>query len=120
MFANKQDLPAAAPATNVAQLLGLETPIVPCPTKIFHSTAKFDETKRGTKPDRAIQDGLSWLLARVGENYDATNARIQRDKAERQAKSKKDFDAMKARVVEDKKQEALADAAKQEAKQASG
>ena len=76
VFANKQDLPTAKSAAEVAEGLGLMTlqnarhHIVPC-TALRKSA---DEP-----PDTQVDLGMRWMLEQVGQDWDVLNPRVQQE-----------------------------------------
>mmetsp|Transcript_34385 Transcript_34385/g.76376 ORF Transcript_34385/g.76376 Transcript_34385/m.76376 type:complete len:374 (+) Transcript_34385:181-1302(+) len=92
VFANKQDLPTAAAAAEVATSLGLASlkhnrfNILPC-------TAK---TPAGQQPDVRLREGLKWLISQVDAVFSTLDVRVQQ---EGDAKKAADAKAVKERMA---------------------
>lgn len=116
VFANKQDLPTAAAAAEVASALGLSElkrnrfNILPC-------TAK---TPTGQAPDARLREGLKWLVGAVDSVFGSLNPRVQAEAEvvrQEEAKKKRERDE-RARVQREerlRRQKEEAEAAEQAA-----
>ncbi|KAG2429000.1 hypothetical protein HXX76_011244 [Chlamydomonas incerta] len=85
IFANKQDLPTAAPAAEVVKGLGLTT----CRNShnVFPCTAK---TPAGQDVDHRLRDGLKWLVGTVDREFGRLDPRVQAEAEEvRQEEARK-------------------------------
>ncbi|KAG2449901.1 hypothetical protein HYH02_000007 [Chlamydomonas schloesseri] len=85
IFANKQDLPTAAPAAEVVKGLGLAT----CRNShnVFPCTAK---TPAGQEVDHRLRDGLKWLVGTVDREFGRLDPRVQAEAEEvRQEEARK-------------------------------
>jgi small GTP-binding protein len=85
VLANKQDLPAAAPAASVVEGLGLAT----CRNvyNVFGCTAK---TPAGQAADPRVREGLRWLVGSVDKVFAKLGPRVQAEgEAERQEEARK-------------------------------
>nr|A8INQ0.1 RecName: Full=ADP-ribosylation factor-like protein 13B; Short=CrArl13B [Chlamydomonas reinhardtii] len=85
IFANKQDLPTAAPAAEVVKGLGLAT----CRNShnVFPCTAKMPA---GQDVDHRLRDGLKWLVGTVDREFGRLDPRVQTEAEEvRQEEARK-------------------------------
>jgi ADP-ribosylation factor-like protein 13B len=75
IFANKQDLPTAAPAVEVAKQLGLSE----LQRNRFHVLACTAKTTPGQLADPRLREGLSWLVSAVDSVYTQLDTRVQQE-----------------------------------------
>lgn len=110
VFANKQDLPSAKSAAEVAEGLGLTTlqnarhHIVPC-------TA----LRRGADepPDTQVDLGMRWMLEQVGQDWDVLNPRVRQESEAARAREeelkkeriKRGEEARRERLEQEEKEE---------------
>ena len=77
IFANKQDLPCALGAAEMAQHLGLAD------AGAYRIEACQALTDEGGKVDLRLQGGMEWLLASATKQWNQLSGRVAADKAER-------------------------------------
>lgn len=118
VFANKQDLPTAAAAADVATALGL-TAFQQNRFNILGCTAK---TPAGQQADARLREGLKWVTGQVNQVFTALDLRVKvesevvkqeeaRKKKEREEQARKNKEE---RLRRQQEQEAKAQAAQQE------
>ena len=97
IFANKQDAPGAKTTEEVATALGLTTlqnerhHVVPC------TALRTTEGGKGDKgaADTGVDDGMRWMLEKVGEDWDELNPRVAK---EAEAARRKEEELKKERI----------------------
>ena len=78
VFANKQDLPGARSEAEVAKALGLDT-VGNARYRVIACTSLLGREGDGKKPksrDAGVDDGMRWLLSRVGEEWATLAPRV--------------------------------------------
>eukprot|EP00877_Chromochloris_zofingiensis_P004679 jgi/Chrzof1/14211/Cz08g29190.t1 len=78
VLANKQDLPTAAQAHEVATALSLHT----ARSNQFNILACSAKTADERPPDIRIRDGIRWLVSVIDSMFPALNPRVQQEAAE--------------------------------------
>ncbi len=94
VFANKQDAPGAKSAEEVAVALGLTT-LQNERHRVVACTALRKEGKEGAAGDAGVDDGMRWMLEKVGEDWDELNPRVT---AEAEAARAKEEELKKERI----------------------
>ena len=94
VFANKQDAPGAKSAEEVAVALGLTT-LRNERHRVVACTALRKEGKEGAAGDAGVDDGMRWMLEKVGEDWDELNPRVT---AEAEAARAKEEELKKERI----------------------
>lgn len=95
ILANKQDIPTAASASDVASALGLSAlrnnryTILPC-------SARAPE---GSRPDKRVREGMNWLTNAVGSVYRELEPRVRADAAVEAEREREEKAARKERVA---------------------
>mmetsp|Transcript_33686 Transcript_33686/g.73553 ORF Transcript_33686/g.73553 Transcript_33686/m.73553 type:complete len:319 (-) Transcript_33686:280-1236(-) len=94
IFANKQDLPAALGAADIAAALDLSSiektryQIVPC-------TAR---TPEGAQDDPALRKGVKWLIQQIESDYSKLAVRVEQEAAKQREEEERKKAERKARV----------------------
>ena len=97
IFANKQDAPGAKTTEEVATALGLTTlqnerhHVVPCTALRTTEGGKGDTGAA----DTGVDDGMRWMLEKVGEDWDELNPRVAK---EAEAARRKEEELKKERI----------------------
>mmetsp|Transcript_25055 Transcript_25055/g.34527 ORF Transcript_25055/g.34527 Transcript_25055/m.34527 type:complete len:352 (-) Transcript_25055:123-1178(-) len=94
IFANKQDLPSALSAAEMASRLELSS-IQNTRHQIVLCTAK---TKEGSEADPAVKKGLKWLLQQIETDYTKLAQKVDQEAAEQKAEEERKRLERKARV----------------------
>ncbi|KAK3275237.1 hypothetical protein CYMTET_16620 [Cymbomonas tetramitiformis] len=109
IFANKQDLPKAMTAPEVAQALGLHT-LQNLRHNIFDCTAK---TPQGGEVDQNLKRGIKWIIKAVESEYAVLSQRVEKEAAAQRAEEDRLKAERKARVeaqrAERKREQELAE-----------
>ena len=87
VFANKQDLPGARSEAEVAKALGLDT-VGNARYRVIACTSLLGREGDGKKPksrDAGVDDGMRWLLSRVGEDWAELAPRVARESEQARA-----------------------------------
>lgn len=87
VFANKQDLPGARSEVEVAKALGLDT-VGNARYRVIACTSLRREQTEGKKlksRDAGVDDGMRWLLSRVGEDWAELAPRVARESEQARA-----------------------------------
>jgi len=106
VLANKQDLPNALSATDIAMKLQIDSGALPCPAKVFRTIALCEEEKRQV-PDTNIPQALAWLLSQLSTRFESINERVERDLALQQQEAKAKMEA-KSKAQQEERERAAA------------
>jgi ADP-ribosylation factor-like protein 13B len=94
ILANKQDLPNAKPADEIALALGLDK-VTKSSYRIIGGVAKSPE---GAPMDSGVQKGMKWLTDQIANTYHEMTIRVARESAEQKELEKREADERRARV----------------------
>ncbi|KAM4699339.1 ADP-ribosylation factor-like protein 13B isoform 1-T2 [Discoglossus pictus] len=89
ILANKQDREGALPEADIIEFLALEKLVNEnkCLCQIEPCSAVIG---RGKKIDKAIKNGLNWLLRVIAKDFDLLHERIQKETAEQKAQEEQE------------------------------
>jgi GTPase SAR1 family protein len=94
VVANKQDLPTALSAEEVAKRLGL-VDVKSCPYRIVGGTAL---TAVGAPMDAPIAKGMQWMMGYIYSNFDALGARVAKETVVQKEKERIEAEERRQRV----------------------